>query len=240
MRDSRPIYSGCAYRLYSPTRGKAPAEHRECGGAPAIQPSTVASAASKPRGDNLDADARPHPARRVTAASSRGAPMRLSARRAAQRRNPAPERRSAHAGPAANGNHRRAMRRARAPSLPSTNARPWPAHAAPESGPDRQDGQRGWTTCKCANSHWQKWPFKRAAWLPSGKSHKTDDKAICAGDRPTNAGSASGIHCPASSPRRDKMPDPNTHTAAQAAAVAVLSCCTRCSNRSNFASDQWS
>jgi hypothetical protein len=49
------------------------------------------------------------------------------------------------------------MRRARAPSLPSKNARPRPADAAPESGPDRQDGQRGWTICKCANSHWQKW-----------------------------------------------------------------------------------
>ena len=34
------------------------------------------------------------------------------------------------------------------------------------------------------------------------------------------------------------MPDPNTHTAAQPTAVAVLSCCTRCSNRSNFTSEQ--
>jgi hypothetical protein len=34
------------------------------------------------------------------------------------------------------------------------------------------------------------------------------------------------------------MPDPNTHTAAKLAAVAVLSCCTHCSNRSNFTSDQ--
>ncbi len=39
-------------------------------------------------------------------------------------------------------------------------------------------------------------------------------------------------------PQPGKMPDPNTHTAAQQAAVAVLSCCTRCSNRSNFTSDQ--
>ena len=51
-----------------------------------------------------------------------------------------------------------------------------------------------------------------------------------------NVGSAPGIRCPASSPSRGKMPDPNTHTAAQAAAVAVLSCCTGCSNRSNFTS----
>jgi hypothetical protein len=36
------------------------------------------------------------------------------------------------------------------------------------------------------------------------------------------------------------MPDPNTHTAAEAAAVAVLSCCTRCSISSNFDSDQCS
>ena len=39
-------------------------------------------------------------------------------------------------------------------------------------------------------------------------------------------------------PQPGRMPNPNTHTAAQAAAVAVLSCCTRCSTRSNFASDQ--
>jgi RimJ/RimL family protein N-acetyltransferase len=67
------LQSGSAYRSYSPTRGKAPAEHAECGGAPAIQPSTVASAASKPRVDDLAAGARPHPARRVAPASSRGA-----------------------------------------------------------------------------------------------------------------------------------------------------------------------
>jgi hypothetical protein len=36
------------------------------------------------------------------------------------------------------------------------------------------------------------------------------------------------------------MPDPNTRTTAQLAAVAVLCCCTRCSISSNFASDQWS
>jgi hypothetical protein len=39
-----------------------------------------------------------------------------------------------------------AMRRARAPSLPSANARLWPAGVAPGSGPDHQDGQRGGTT----------------------------------------------------------------------------------------------
>ena len=33
------------------------------------------------------------------------------------------------------------------------------------------------------------------------------------------------------------MPDPNTRTAAHQAAVAVLSCCTRCSICSNYASD---
>jgi hypothetical protein len=50
------------------------------------------------------------------------------------------------------------------------------------SGPDRRDGQRRWTTCKCGNSHGQKWPFRRAGWCPGGKSHWTDDAAICAGD----------------------------------------------------------
>jgi hypothetical protein len=72
------------------------------------------------------------------------------------------------------------------------------------------------------------------------ESHGTDDRAICAGDRLTNADSASDIRCPASSHSRGKRPDPNARTAAQSAAVAVSFCCTRCSIRSNFASELWS
>jgi hypothetical protein len=41
-------------------------------------------------------------------------------------------------------------------------------------------------------------------------------------------------------PQAAEVPNPNTRTAAHPAAVAVLSCCTRCSIRSNLASDQWS
>jgi hypothetical protein len=109
-------------------------------------------------------------------------------------------------------------------------------------GVDRagQDGQRGWTTCKCGNRHWQTWLSRRARVPPGGKSHRTDDKAIYAGHRLTNTDSASDIQCPASSPSRGKMPDPGARTAAQPAAVAVFCCCTRCSMRSNFASDLWS
>jgi len=118
---------------------------------------------------------------------------------------------------------------ARAEPAVSKRAAPASRRLAPGSGPDRQDGQRGCTTCKCGNSHGQEWPSRRAGWGRGGKSHGTDDRAICAGDRPTNAGSASRIRCPASSLTRGKMPGPNTRTAAQLAAVAVLSCCTRCS-----------
>ena len=48
-----------------------------------------------------------------------------------------------------------ATRRARAPSLPSVNARFWPAGAGPRSGPDRQRSQR---TCKAATVNGQEWP----------------------------------------------------------------------------------
>ncbi|HEX9355256.1 MAG TPA: thiolase family protein [Streptosporangiaceae bacterium] len=41
----------------------------------------------------------------------------------------------------------------------------------------------------------------------------------------------------AQQPQPGKTPDPNTRTAAESAAVAVLSCCTRCSVCSNLASD---
>jgi hypothetical protein len=47
---------------------------------------------------------------------------------------------------------------------------------------------------------------RRAGWGRGGKSHGTDDRAMCAGDRPTNAGSVSGIRCPASSLARGRCP----------------------------------
>ena len=120
--------------------------------------------------------------RRSAPGSSRGAPVPRQARRAAPRRNPAPERRSALAGPAPDGHHRRdAPEPARRACRQRT--RPWPADAAPGSGSDPKNGQRGLTTCKCSNSHGQICSSRRARWLPGGKSHGTDDRGICAGDR---------------------------------------------------------
>jgi len=81
----------------------------------------------------------PSPVRRVGPGSSRGAPARRQARRAAPRRNPSSERRSAPACTA---------------GLTPIGA----ADATPGSGPERQDGKLGWTTCKCGNSHRRKWP----------------------------------------------------------------------------------
>jgi hypothetical protein len=63
-------------------------------------------------------------------------------------------------------------------------------------------------------------------------------KAICAGDRAGQRrfSAWNPVSCQHLQP--GNMPDSNVCTAAHRAAVAVLSCCTHCSIRSNFASDQ--
>ena len=154
--------------------------------------------------------------RRTAPGSSRGAAARRQARRAAPRRNPAPERRNAPAGPA--------------PASPSPRAEPTVSERAALAG---SRGSWEWTG-----------PPERPAWAeplanaattagkhgPSG-GPGGDQAAKVTGPMRRgsaqvtgliNVGSAPGIRCPASSPSRGKVPDPNTHTAAQAAAVAVL------------------
>jgi hypothetical protein len=96
--------------------------------AAAIQPSTAARTcigSVKALTGSLTADTRPPLVHRVAPGSSGGAPARHQARRAAPRRDPAPERRSAPVGRASDWHHRREA--PRAPSLPSANARLWPA-----------------------------------------------------------------------------------------------------------------
>ena len=155
------LQGGCAYRPYSPDsrRGSGTARARAAARRhPAIDGGQgLASAASKPDWVTERLTPGQSPVRRTAPGSSRGGPVRRQARRAAPRRNPAPERHSAPV-------RQRRTDTIGAPSLPSANARPWPADAAPGSGPDRQDSQRGWTTCKCGNSHWQEWPSRRAGW----------------------------------------------------------------------------
>ena len=53
--------------------------------------------------------------------------------------------------------------------------------------------------------------FQEGGGDQSVKSHGTDDKAISAGGRLTNAGSAPGIRCPASSPSHGRCPIEHTY-----------------------------
>ena len=93
-------------------------------------------------GRDLAVGVRPHPVRRVAHSSSRGAPVHRSARRAAPRRNPAPERHTAQTGAAPDGHHRpRRAEPARRARLSERAA--LPADAAPGSGSDRP-GQPVW------------------------------------------------------------------------------------------------
>ena len=126
--------------LYSPDsrRGSGPAQGARR--RTAIQPSTVARIwhrqRQKPWAGDLAAHARPSSVRRAAPRSSRGAPARRQARRAAPRRNRAPERHNAPVGPVPD-RHRRL-------SAPSPRAKPdvsdarlWPTRSAPGSGSDR-------------------------------------------------------------------------------------------------------
>jgi hypothetical protein len=151
-------FTGLAARLRHGMRGAAVRRHPAIGGG-----KDLASVASKPQVSDLAADARPRPLRRVTPGSLMGAPARRQARGAAPRRNPASERRSAPAGPAPDGHHRRDPPCPRTESTARERAA-LPGGAVPWSGPDHQDGQRGWTTCKCGNSRWHEWPSGRAGW----------------------------------------------------------------------------
>jgi hypothetical protein len=89
----------------------------------------------------------------------------------------------------------------------------------PGSRPGRQDGHRGWTTCKCGNRHCQKWPPGRPGGDPGDKSHLTDEAGIFPGDRLVNR-SAHGIRYPASSPSEGRLPI-RTHERLYFAAVPL-------------------
>ena len=95
------------------------------------------------------------------------------------------------------------------------------------------------TTCKYGNSH-----------SPADRSHEPGDDTAASvthsGEREfAPVGRLKGPErrlsprsCQQPAPAEDT--DPNTRAATHRAAVAVLCCCTYCSNRSNYASDQWS
>jgi hypothetical protein len=95
------------------------------------------------------------------------------------------------------------------------------------------------TTCKYGNSH-----------SPADRSHEPGDDTAASvthsGEREfAPVGRLKGPErrlnprsCQQPAPAEDT--DPNTRAAPHRAAVAVLCCCTYCSNRSNYASDQWS
>ena len=96
------------------------------------------------------------------------------------------------------------------------------------------------TTCKHGNSH-----------NPADRSHEPGDDQmasvtdaggtrICPGGTSEGTGAVTEIRSPARQPAPAEDTDPNTRAAAHLAAVAVLSCCTRCSTCSNYAADQWS
>jgi len=82
-------------------------------------------------------------------------------------------------------------------------------------------------TCKCGNSHWQEWPSGRPR-VTRQQESRDRPAGVGPGDRVTKRrfSAWNPVSCQQSWP--GKMPDPNTRTAAQSAAVAVLSCCTHC------------
>ena len=98
-----------------------------------------------------------------------------------------------------------ATRQARAPSLPSANRGFGQQARLPGVDRTGQDGQCGWTTCECGNSRWQEWPSRKPGGDAGGRCHGTDETGRFAQVTGlTNAGSASGIRCPASSPRQGR------------------------------------
>jgi len=106
------LQGGCAYRPYSPDSRRGSGTARAAQRHAAIQPSTAARAWHRQRQnpDWVTERLTPgqSPVRRTAPGSSRGGPVRRQARRAAPRRNPAPERCSAPVRPAPDGHHRRA------------------------------------------------------------------------------------------------------------------------------------
>ena len=142
------------------------------------------------------------PVRRGAPGSSRGAAAHRQAHRAAPPRN---LRLSGAA-------YQWAQRRTDTLGAPSPRAALPSASAAlagrptPGSGPDRQDSQHISTTCKCGNSHGQKWPSARAGWVTRRQSHWTDEAGVCPGDRLPNVGSASGIRVLPAAPAGARCP----------------------------------
>ena len=111
---------------------------------------------------------------------------------------PAPERRSAPAGPAPDGTTRRSTQSPGFPRSASEYAA-WPADAAAGSGSDRQDGHSARPPANAATVTGRNGP-PRGRVVTRRQSHGTDEAGVCPGNRLTNAGSAPGTRCPASNP----------------------------------------
>jgi len=166
-----PVFTGLAAR--------APAHCELRGGAPPGQPSAVVRTWHRHRQSLGWATCRPVPGH-VPCATPRLVPhvaQQRAGRRAGMRHGATLRLSGAAHQPAqrrtdTSGAARRAHRQ---------RTRPWSAGAAPGSGSGRQDGQCGWATCKCGNSHWQTWPSRQAR-VVTGWQESRDRRG---GDLPT-------------------------------------------------------
>lgn len=111
---------------------------------------------------------------------------------------PAPEQRSAPAGPASDGTTRRSTQSPGFPSSASEHAA-WPADAAAGSGSDHQDGHSV-SHLQIRQQSLAEMALREGRVVTRRQSHRTDEAGVCPGNRLANASSARGFGCPASSP----------------------------------------